>query len=264
MILKVHNMNLWGAVMGNILDKNLAVLEEIVRSTPHPVSPLALSERLGIKRATCSRILKMLLESGYIIRVSRQAGYMAGPRIVTLNNMAQFQSELLKKAIPAVDRLAEAVRDSVFISQVYGGFRYVLYHKNCNPEHVIHLNQMAYEDVYATASGVVEMAYVPLKEALKIYDSTRWGSNLRPEFRERKMVEASLAKIRAEGLYHSISGIQGIFAVPVFANGVYQAALGCSMPVARYTPEHILEVKGLIQMAAEELSAALSVINSIG
>ncbi len=250
--------------MIKVLDKTFAILEEIVRSTPHPIGPLALSEKLGLNRATCSRIIRMLLDSGYIIRVSRQAGYMAGPRIVTLNNMAEYQAELLKKAIPAVDRLAEAVRDSVFISQVCGGMRYVLYHRNCNPDHVIHLNQLAYNDVYGTASGVVEMAYAPLEEALKIYDSSEWGRNLRPEFRERKMVAASLAKIRKEGGYHSVSGLQGIFAVPVFANGVYLAALGCSMPVSRYTPEHIEEVKRLIGNTAEELSSALSVANSIG
>ena len=103
-----------------------------------------------------------------------------------------------------------------------------------------------------------------LEEALKIYDSSEWGRNLRPEFRERKMVAASLAKIRKEGGYHSVSGLQGIFAVPVFANGVYLAALGCSMPVSRYTPEHIEEVKRLIGNTAEELSSALSVANSIG
>ena len=81
--------------MIKVLDKTFAILEEIVRSTPEPVGPLALSERLGLNRTTCSRILRMLLESGYIIRVSRQAGYRAGPRIVTLNNMAEYQAELL-------------------------------------------------------------------------------------------------------------------------------------------------------------------------
>lgn len=250
--------------MIKVLDKTFAILEEIVRSTPEPVGPLALSERLGLNRTTCSRILRMLLESGYIIRVSRQAGYRAGPRIVTLNNMAEYQAELLRKAVPVVNRLAEAVGDSVFISQVCGGMRYVLYHRNCNPEHVIHLNQLAYDDVYRTASGVVEMAYVPLEEALKIYDSSAHGGNLRPEFRERNMVPGALENIRKEREYHSISGSQGIFAIPVFANGEYRVALGCSMPLDRYTPEHIVEVQKKIRSAAEELSAALSVANSIG
>lgn len=250
--------------MIKVLDKTFAILEEIVRATPHPIGPLALSEKLGLNRATCSRIIKMLLESGYIVQVSRQAGYMAGPRIVTLNNMAEYQSRLLNKAVPVVDRLAEEVHDSVFISQVCRGRRYVLYHKNCNPDHCIHLDQLAYDDIYSTASGVVEMAYAPLEAALEHYGAVPERGRLRPEFNDRSKVPAALAKIRKDGGYHSVSGSQGIFAVPVFSNRRYLAALGCSMPVSKYTPEHIEEVKFSIGKAAEELSSALSVTNSIG
>ena len=85
--------------MIKVLDKTFGILEAIVRATPHPMGPMALAEALELNRATCSRILKMLLESGYIVQVSRQAGYVAGPRILTLSNMAMFQSALLKKAI---------------------------------------------------------------------------------------------------------------------------------------------------------------------
>ena len=99
--------------MIKVLDKTFGILEEIIKATPHPMGPMALAEALELNRATCSRILKMLLDSGYIIQVSRQAGYVAGPRILTLNNMAMFQSKLMKKALPVIDRAAEAVQDSV-------------------------------------------------------------------------------------------------------------------------------------------------------
>ena len=72
--------------MIKVLDKSFAILEEIIAATPQPLGPLALAKKLGLNRTTCSRILRMLLDAGYIVQISRQAGYAAGPRIVTLNN----------------------------------------------------------------------------------------------------------------------------------------------------------------------------------
>ena len=250
--------------MIKVLDKTFAILEEIVRSTPEPVGPLALSERLGLNRTTCSRILRMLLDAGYIVQVSRQAGYAAGPRIVTLNNMAQYQSRLLAKAAPMVDQLAGKIGDSVLISQVCRGKRYVLYHRNGNPDREIRLNQPAFDDLYCTATGVVEMAWLPTERAMELYDAIPENAVPFPEFRTRKDVPDALAKIRQEGGYRALDRWQGIFAVPLFANRRYLAALGCSMPANRCRPDHAQLVWKLLRDAASELSDALSVTNTIG
>lgn len=249
--------------MIKVLDKSFAILEEIIAATPQPLGPLALAKKLGLNRTTCSRILRMLLESGYIVQVSRQAGYAAGPRIVTLNNMAQYQSRLLKRAVPVVDHLAETVGDSVLISQVRRGKRYVLYHRNCNPDREIRLNQPAFDDLYSTATGVVEMAHIPPEEALSLYDAVPAGSDLLPEFRTKEAATAALAEIRRRGGYHAACYGQGILAVPLFSNRRYLAALGCSMPGNRCTPKHEEKVWNLLRQAAAELSSILSVTSTI-
>lgn len=250
--------------MIKVLDKSFAILEEIIASTPQPLGPLALAKKLGLNRTTCSRILRMLLEAGYIVQVSRQAGYAAGPRIVTLNNMAQYQSRLLTRAIPVVDQLAETVGDSVLISQVCRGKRYVLYHRNCNPAREVRLDRPAYDDLYSTATGVVEMAHLPREEALSLYDAAPPENDRLPEFRTREAAADALANIRKQGGYHVVCHRQGILAVPLFANRRYLAALGCSMPESSYTPEHAQNVWDLLRHAASELSDALSVTNTTG
>ena len=53
--------------MIKVLDKSFAILEEIIAATPQPLGPLALAKKLGLNRTTCSRILRMLLESGYTL-----------------------------------------------------------------------------------------------------------------------------------------------------------------------------------------------------
>lgn len=250
--------------MIKVLDKTFGILEAIVRATPHPMGPMALAETLNLNRATCSRILKMLLDSGYIVQVSRQAGYAAGPRILTLSNMAMFQSALLEKAIPVIDRTAEAVRDSVLISQIYAGERYVLYHRNCNPDRRIRLAAPSFQDIYETATGVLEMAYRSPEEQLAYYDAVPCRHNILPEFRRRGNVHPLLEKIREEGMFHSRKTDQGVFAFPVFSNRHFLASLGCSIPICRDTPEHIKTIKRIVGGAAAEISASVSTIDSIG
>ncbi len=251
--------------MIKVLDKTFGILEEVVKATPHPVGPLALANRLGLNRATCSRILKMLLDSGYILKVSRQAGYVAGPRILTLANTAGFQSELLRRAVPVVDRTAEATFGAVLISQVYAGERYVLYLKNRIPDRVIKLAELSFDDVFNTATGVVEAAYLDEPEALALFDAAvgRGGAVL-PEFRDRDQLAGRFAGIRSAKLYHCLKGGLGIFAAPVFSGRRFVASLGCSITRERYAGTGIEATAGTLGAAAAELSAALSSIGSVG
>ena len=163
-----------------------------------------------------------------------------------------------------VDQLAGTIGDSVLISQVCRGKRYVLYHRNGNPDREIRLNQPAFDDLYCTATGVVEMAWLPTERAMELYDAIPENAVPFPEFRTRKDVPDALAKIRREGGYRTLDRWQGIFAVPLFANRRYLAALGCSMPANRCRPDHAQLVWKLLRDAASELSDALSVTNTIG
>ncbi len=249
--------------MIKVMDKTFGILEEIVKSTPHPMGPLALSEKLGLNRATCSRILKVLLESGYILQVSRQAGYVAGPRILTLNNMAGFQSRLLKKAVPVIENLARELKISVLISQIYQHQRYVLYLTNYSPELNIRLEQLAYEDIFHTATGIVGIAYQTASEQMALYDAIN-SKDVLPEFRERGKVKAALEKIRKDAFYHAGRNEQGIFAAPIFANQRFLASLGCSIPLREYTPENIPVLSERLRNAAQEISRSLSSLDSIG
>ena len=252
--------------MIKVLDKTFSILEEIVRATPHPVSPLEVAERLGLNRATCSRIIKMLLDSGYVIQISRQAGYVAGPRILTLGNMAAFQSVLMKAAVPVIDRTAETLEDSAMISQVWHGERYVLYLTNRNRRKNIRLNHLSYPDIYNTASGAVEMAYRTPEDAMQLYDNMPDSARhwLLPEFQKRDQILRELGKIRKNGFYHSPRGEIGIFAFPVFSNRRFLASVGCAVDISKYTEEKIPLILSTGKNAAKEISGALSTTDYIG
>ena len=252
--------------MIKVLDKTFAILEEIVCEAPHPLGPLELSKRLGLNRTTCSRIIRILQDSGYIIQVSRQTGYTAGPKILTLSNKADFASELMRAAIPVIDRTAELLKASVLISQVWNDERYILHITSRDPKKIIRPHHLCYKDIYNTASGAMEMAYREPEEALRIYDTMPDEARtwLLPEFKAKKQVIRNLMEIRRKGYYHCARKNEGIFAFPVFSEDRYIAALGCSIGIEDYTDRKIPFYIRTGKQAADEITSALTTTDHIG
>ena len=248
--------------MIKVIEKTFAILEEIVLASPKPLTPGMAAERTGVNRVTAWRILRELMEAGYVIRVSRSEGYTVGPRVHALAQAADFWGEFMRCAVPVVDRVAARIEDFALISRCWHTQRYILYQSNGNPRHPIHLNSLSWQDSYSMATGVIEMAYLPLERALEIYDRTpdEERLNFLPEFRNRSEVPGALAVLRQQGYYHFLrrdAGI-GIFGFPTFSRGKFAAALGCSVDFAKaYGPmgEFIFETG---RKAAEEITMRLA------
>ncbi|MBR2374598.1 MAG: hypothetical protein IKA87_10260 [Lentisphaeria bacterium] len=63
------------------------------------VLPTEVSEALDINLATCTRIMGELIKRGYLEKVSRKAGYIAGPMIVSLNTRDQTYKRIAEAAL---------------------------------------------------------------------------------------------------------------------------------------------------------------------
>lgn len=243
--------------MIKVIDKTLKVLETIVSASPCAVTPKKLAQTLDLTVSTVSHILKMLLESGYILQISRQEGYVAGPKLAVLGNIADFEGKLLAAGKPLVDHIAENIQDTVLISRVYGNLRYVLYLKNGNPAREIRVQRAGTRDLFWTATGLAEMAYRPWQEVLTLYRAYPAKECL-PDAADEEALQKLLSRIRKEGFYTTRKRDMGIFAVPVLVDGNFVAALGCNIPASRYTVQHIKKVLKILIGAAAELSSALS------
>lgn len=251
--------------MIKVMDKTFAILEEIVISSPEPLPPLELSRRLQLNRATCSRLLRVLQDSGYILQVSRQKGYVPGPKILTLNNMASFQKKLLTVARGVIDRCAEELRNSVQIAQLYGGKRYILYHRNCNPHRNIRLDRLSFDDLFFTATGLMLVAHQEPSERLELFHRLKAASiSFFEDFKEEKTIQGKLDAIRKNGFYDCRKDVQWIYAFPVFENGVFTAALGVSIPFSEYDGSFHQKICKVMKEASREISLGVSTLHSIG
>ncbi len=254
-----------GPHMIKVMDKTFAILEEIVISSPEPLPPLELSRRLQLNRATCSRLLKLLLDSGYILQVSRQKGYVPGPKILTLSNMAAFQQNLLSVARGVIDRCAEELQNSVQIAQLYNGKRYILYCRNCNPRRNIRLNRLSFDDLFFTATGLMLVAHQEREERMALFRRLKAESMpFFEDFQDEKTIQEKLDSIRGSEFFECRKDIQWIYAFPVFVNGAFIATLGVSIPFSEYSDSYHQKVCKVMKEASREISLRMSILHSIG
>ncbi len=251
--------------MGNVIDKTFAILEQIVMASPSPMLPTQLAEKLNLNRATCSRLLKQLMDMGYILKVSRQQGYIAGPKLLTMNNIANFQQTFLGIAMPVIDRCAEELQTSVLTAQIYYGKRYVLYHKNCNSDLDIRITRPSYDDIFETATGLLLIASRSGEERIACFrQAKKSDSAFLPGFGNEKTLNQQLDQVIKDGFLISEKEFQWIYAYPVLRDGACIAALGASITKEQYTAAYHKKICKIMKAAAEEISRKLTPKYTIG
>jgi len=249
--------------MIKVLDKTFAILEAIVLHSPRPMRISVLAERFGINNGTCARIIRELSDAGYVVQISRQDGYAAGPRALAFANAVCYKPALLEAARPIAAETAKKFAASVLLAERQGELRYILLHCNESPRLAIRLAELAFHDLLDTATGLVLAAFAPEEEWDTLLASAAEGTGtlIDPELG----IRGQLAEIRRTGraVFHDPTRGQGIAAFPVFRNGASIAALGGSIPFDEFDERGAAFTEGLAQ-AAIEIGRAVSVIHITG
>lgn len=249
--------------MIKVLDKTFAILEAIVLNSPRPMRISVLAERFGINNGTCARIIRELADEGYVIQISRQEGYAAGPRALTLANAVCYKPALVDAARPLIEETARRFSASVLLAERQGGLRYILLHRNESPRLAIRLTELAFRDLFSTATGLMLAAFAPKEELESLIAGT--AGNDTSLIDSERGIRVQLAEIRRKGqaVFLDPARRQGIAAFPVFRNGTFIATLGGSIPADEYEERGAVFIEGLSQ-AASELGRAVSVIHTTG
>jgi IclR family transcriptional regulator, KDG regulon repressor len=251
--------------MIKVLNKAFGIVEHVAIASPHPLSPGKLAEKLGINKATCSRIIKDLVNDGYLIQVSRLEGYTVGPRAFALTQHISYKNDIISTADPLVKECAQKTGESVLLAEVCNKRRYILMHHNFNQRMNIHLNQINYNDLWATATGIILLAYLPDKELLKILKNKPKQTLLDIAAGTLKPLNF-LKNIKQKGkfCYNGDAHRLAITAFPVFKNGQFIAALGASAPVEDFTERHKDFTLQELKSTADKISSSLSSITALG
>lgn len=241
--------------MVNAIEKAFIILEKIASCGSAALTPAQIADELQLNRATCSRILKQLLDMGYVMKVSRQQGYTAGPGLHTMGMICRYNEPLLKCAIPVIDRCAVELQNSVLLSQLCNGRRYILYHRNCNPDLPVNITRHCYDDLFATATGLLLTAYCSKSERANCFKVQKQrGGSFMDKFSNLETLNDELDKIRHQGYVELDRGCQWICAYPVKSGNKVDSAIGMSILKSQHNMELHRKICRTLKSAAEEIS----------
>jgi DNA-binding IclR family transcriptional regulator len=96
-------------------------------STEEPRLSLAeISDRLGLPKSTAHNLLSTLLARGFIEK-TQEGRYALGTAIVPLTQAVRINVELRDRAAPLLRQLADAVRESVYLTVLDGDYGLYIY-----------------------------------------------------------------------------------------------------------------------------------------
>lgn len=253
--------------MIKVLHKAFTLLELIGHSPETAQSLTELSEAADLNQPTTARILKDLVDQGYVEQVSRSKGYILGPMAYQISSQGEYKSGLLEVAKPLITACAREVKQSVLLSTAGNGRRYILFHENHNPNMNIKIVGFYFHDFFMTATGRILMAYMPDKELDTVIERNGLPepADTWEKVTDIKSFKTELTKIRQAQSFIGSNALSNmtVMACPVFKNQTFMAALGASMPI--FADEQTKEqVFNKVKQTAEAITLSLSTIQHFG
>ncbi|WP_110181884.1 IclR family transcriptional regulator [Nocardioides solisilvae] len=154
--------------MSASLLRGLRILE-MIRNEPLGVSEVA--RRIGVDKAGVSRVLRSLIEEGWVERMGRL--HVLGPRALLLTADART-TPLLHRAGATVRRLREETGHAAVVMQLrpQGPLPLAIEWSETTPE----VQEEAFEHLWATAGGLALLAQLPEEDLDDHLDVDPWPS----------------------------------------------------------------------------------------
>jgi DNA-binding IclR family transcriptional regulator len=241
------------------VDRAAALLLEL-GECPGEAGVTELARRLGLHKSTASRLLATLQRRGLVEQDEETGKYRLGLIVIRLAESAERTLDLAGIAMPELERLARATRETVSLG--------VLQEDGCltvarvDGSHLVACPDRTGRTapLHCVAGGKVLLAALAERDVLRIARPGLAARTPRTITRLETLME-ELARTRRRGFATSVSewieGTNGV-AVPVEdARGRVIAALAVTGPAVRLTPARVPELVTAARAAAAEITTRL-------
>lgn len=226
-----------------VLHKAAQLLESFTYEEPE-LTLTALARRCGLHPATASRILGTLEQVGLVARGAGGRTYRLGIKVFELGSRVRYHAELQRLARPYMERLAEQIDESVYLSVFHDGAAvYLDIIESSNPIR-LHLRAGSRSPAHTTTSGLLLLAFLDQDQLPAEADG----------------LGEQLEQIRGQG-YAATTGLPhaevASIAVPIRGQqDRVEAALSLCGPAHRLPPERLQQLVPVLLRAAAEISHA--------
>ena len=243
--------------MIKVLKKAFGILEYVRDNQKNPPFLGDIAEKAGLPQPTCSRIVKDLVDMEYLEQGGSKKGFSLGPKAYMLGAGHGYKNDLKELAEPLIKKCSEKTKESVLLAVMNTGKRYILCHRNGNPELQIVIDKPYYEDIYITATGRLLLAYAGEKAIARYIGEYGFPGKKWEDINSEARLYEKLKKIREKGFELDITNQLVIMAFPVFCEDNVIAALGCSVPKMNYEGQQADSIFHEVEKTAEDISKQL-------
>jgi DNA-binding IclR family transcriptional regulator len=217
-----------------------------------------LARRLGLHKSTASRLLATLEKRGLVEQDEESGKYRLGLIVIRLAERAEQTLDLRSIAMPELERLARATRETTGLGVLAGSDMLTV--AQCDGPNLVAMADWTgrASPLHSVAAGKVLLAAMPEREILRLVRGGLCPCTDRTITQLEPLLE-DLARVRRRGYataFGELDAALNAIAAPVHdARGNVVAALGIWGPAFRVTPRRVPE----LAQAAREAAAAVSV-----
>lgn len=255
------------------VEKALRLLEFLAAEGARERPLAEIAEGLDLNKATCSHLLKTLVELGYAEQSGPRKGYRLGPMAYMLSRGAAYRRDLVAAAEPRMADLAREVRETVLLAVLRRGRRFTLCQIDGTQDVQVRAEPVATAhggasppwhttttvNVYETATGRLLLAHSAEDEVAAFVRANGLPGSRWPAVTDEASLASALAEIRGAGRVVNVTPTHVVgIAYPVRQDGRVVAALGLYLPEFRFGGEHKGKVLGGMEHAAAAVSSRLT------
>lgn len=236
------------------VDKALLLLRGLTAQGAVPLGVRELSERMGIPRATCHRLLRTLLKHGYVRQEATSQRYLLGIRSIESGFAALRGVKLREVARPFLERLVATCNETASLSVLDGAE--TAYIDRVDSNHPVRLATEvgSRNPAYVSAAGQTLLANIDRIRAVALIPE-RWTPLTARSLSTRTMLIRRLDEIVTSGCaVDEEEWAEGVscVAAPVFGHdGQVQAALSVVGPSSRLQLKREPLIAQVISRAAD-------------
>jgi DNA-binding IclR family transcriptional regulator len=249
-----------GAVQS--VGRAVAILEMLADGSGE-IGVTELGHRLGVHKATASRLVATLAGHGLVERNPETDRYRLGFGVVRLAAAALGRLDLVQVARPVLQRLAEQTQETVNLA-VLDGDRVTNIDQFTGSRSVVAVSWVGKRTpLHCTSNGKVLLAHLPDREVDRVL--SRPLERLTPNtIVDPAVLRGQLREARARGYAYTVEelevGLNAVAAPVREARGEVVAAVSLAGPAYRLPRARIPELARLVVEAAGEVSRRLGYV----
>jgi len=242
------------------VDRCFDIMEALARS-PGSVSLAELSAQVGLNLSTCHHLVATICQRGYVTQERDTRRYALSSKIFELSEARTRQIDLVRLAMPHLDRLNRATGEAVVLAVLEGTDLMTV--ARLNSAHAVRVENAASRAhaAHATADGKAILAWLPELEidaVLAAKGMQRFTANT---IGDRNTLIEALRLVRRYGYAEDREEFQpNVYAAGAAIRthkGMVAGSLSVSLPMMRASDDTIAATRAAVMAAALAISREL-------